>query len=52
VAVCAYLLVPSAIRHLRLPALQQIFLHLKETNIFEIITVDQQIANDVLKEES
>ena len=52
VAVCAYLLVLIAIRHHRLPVSPQIFLHLIETNIFEKITLDQLVANAVLKEEN
>ena len=52
VAVCAYLLVLIAIKHHRLPVSPQIFLHLIETNIFEKITLDQLVANAVLKEEN
>lgn len=52
VAVCAYLLVLIAIRHHRLPVSPQIFLHLVETNIFEKITLDELVANAVLKEEN
>lgn len=50
-AVCAYLLVPIAIKHHHLPVSPQIFLHLIETNIFEKISLDQLVANTVLNEE-
>jgi hypothetical protein len=51
-AVCAYLLVLIAIRHHRLPVSPQIFLHPVETNIFEKITLDQLVANAVVKEQN
>lgn len=49
-AVCAYLLVLIAIKHHQLPVTPQIFLHLVETNIFEKISLDQLVANAVLKD--
>ncbi|CAG0993435.1 hypothetical protein BURK2_02524 [Burkholderiales bacterium] len=50
IAVCTYLLVLIAIKHHRLPVSPQIFLHLVETNIFEKITLDQLVANAVLRD--
>jgi hypothetical protein len=49
VFICAYLLEVIAIRHHRLPVSLQITLHLIGTNFLRKITLDQIVANAVLK---